>query len=301
MNFEGTYVAMVTPFDSEGQIDEEGFRSNINFLIDKGVSGLVGAGTTGESATISHEEHQKIIEILVDEVDGRVETIAGTGSNATSEALSLTKFAYDAGADAALLITPYYNKPQQHAMVEHYRTIAENVDIPIIIYNVPSRTGINMDVETIVELAKIDGIDAVKEASGSVDKVSDIYNALSKEGLEDDFNILSGEDSLTLPIMAVGGTGVISASANIDARRMVLMVDSILNDDYTRAMELHYEMLELIRALFIESNPVPVKTAMNLMGLPSGPLRQPLAEMKEDNLEILKNALKNSKLNGLLI
>ena len=296
MNFEGTYVAMVTPFDSEGQIDEEGFRSNINFLIDKGVSGLVGAGTTGESATISHEEHQKIIEILVDEVDGRVETIAGTGSNATSEALSLTKFAYDAGADAALLITPYYNKPQQHAMVEHYRTIAENVDIPIIIYNVPSRTGINMDVETIVELAKIDGIDAVKEASGSVDKVSDIYNALSKEGLEDDFNILSGEDSLTLPIMAVGGTGVISASANIDARRMVLMVDSILNDDYTRAMELHYEMLELIRALFIESNPVPVKTAMNLMGLPSGPLRQPLAEMKEDNLEILKNALKNSKL-----
>ena len=296
MNFEGTYVAMVTPFDNEKQIDEEGFRSNINFLIEKGVTGLVGAGTTGESATLSHEEHQRVIEILVDEVDGRVETVAGTGSNATSEAISLTKFAYDAGADSALLITPYYNKPQQHAMVEHYKTIAETVDIPLIAYNVPSRTGVNMDVETIVELAKIDGIDAVKEASGSVDKVSDIYNALSKENLEDDFNILSGEDSLTLPIMAVGGTGVISASANIDSQRMVLMVDSILNDDYTRAMELHYEMLELIRALFIESNPVPVKTAMNLMGLPSGPLRQPLAEMKEDNLEILKKALKNSNL-----
>ena len=296
MKFEGTYVAMVTPFTKDLEIDEEGFRSNINYLIDKGVTGLVGAGTTGESATVSHEEHQRIIDILVDEVNGRVETIAGTGSNATSEALSLTQYAYDAGADSALLITPYYNKPQQHAMVQHYSTIADAVDIPLILYNVPSRTGINMDVETIVELAKVDGIDAVKEASGSVDKVSDIYKALTHEGIEDDFCILSGEDSLTLPLMAVGATGVISASANIDAKRMVLMVDSILNDDYTRAMELHYEMVELIRALFIESNPVPVKTAMDLMGLPSGPLRQPLAEMLPENLEVLKKALKDSDL-----
>ena len=296
MKFEGTYVAMVTPFTNDLEIDEEGFRSNINYLIDKGVTGLVGAGTTGESATVSHEEHQRIIDILVDEVNGRVETIAGTGSNATSEALSLTQYAYDAGADSALLITPYYNKPQQHAMVQHYSTIADAIDIPLILYNVPSRTGINMDVETIVELAKVDGIDAVKEASGSVDKVSDIYKALTHEGIEDDFCILSGEDSLTLPLMAVGATGVISASANVDAKRMVLMVDSILNDDYTRAMELHYEMVELIRALFIESNPVPVKTAMNLMGLPSGPLRQPLAEMLPENLEVLKKALKDSDL-----
>ena len=296
MKFEGTYVAMVTPFTNDLEIDEEGFRSNINYLIDKGVTGLVGAGTTGESATVSHEEHQRIIDILVDEVNGRVETIAGTGSNATSEALSLTQYAYDAGADSALLITPYYNKPQQHAMVQHYSTIADAIDIPLILYNVPSRTGINMDVETIVELAKVDGIDAVKEASGSVDKVSDIYKALTHEGIEDDFCILSGEDSLTLPLMAVGATGVISASANIDAKRMVLMVDSILNDDYTRAMELHYEMVELIRALFIESNPVPVKTAMDLMGLPSGPLRQPLAEMLPENLEVLKKALKDSDL-----
>ena len=296
MNFEGTYVAMVTPFDKDGNIDEEGFRSNINYLIEKGVSGLVGAGTTGESATLSHPEHREIIEILVDEVNGRVETIAGSGSNSTIEALELTKFAQDAGADAALVITPYYNKPQQHALVEHYRTLSDGSDIPIIAYNVPSRTGINMDVETIVEIAKIDNIDAVKEASGSVDKVSDIYRGLSLEGLEDDFNILSGEDSLTLPIMACGGTGVISASANIDAKRMVLMVDSILNDDYDRAFELHNAMLPVIRALFIESNPVPVKTAMNLMGLPSGPLRKPLIEMKDENLEVLKEALKESEL-----
>lgn len=296
MNFEGTYVAMVTPLTEDKQIDEEGFRHNINYLIDRGVTGLVGAGTTGESATLNHDEHQEVIEILVDEVNGRVETIAGTGSNSTSEAISLTKFAEDAGADASLIITPYYNKPQQHALIEHYGAVSQATDIPIIAYNVPSRTGINMDVETIVELAKIDNVDAVKEASGSVDKVSDIYRALQREGLEDDFNILSGEDSLTLPIMAVGGTGVISASANIDSKRMVLMVDSILNDDYDRAFELHYEMLELIRALFIESNPVPVKTAMNIMGLPAGPLRQPLVEMKEENLEVLKKALKDSNL-----
>ncbi|MBO5151208.1 MAG: 4-hydroxy-tetrahydrodipicolinate synthase [Methanobrevibacter sp.] len=296
MNFEGTYVAMVTPFDKNKEIDEEGFRSNINYLIDQGVNGLVGAGTTGESATISHDDHRKIIDILVDEVDGRVETIAGTGSNATSEAIDLTKYALDANCDAALVITPYYNKPQQHAMVNHFQMLSDAADIPIIAYNVPSRTGVNMDVDTIVEIAKIDNIEAVKEASGSVDKVSDIYRALTHEGLEDDFNILSGEDSLTLPIMAVGGTGVISASANIDAKRMVLMVDSILNDDYGRAFELHYEMLELIRALFIESNPVPVKTAMNIMGLPSGPLREPLAPMKEENVEVLKKALKDSNL-----
>ena len=178
MNFEGTYVAMVTPFDKDEQIDEEGFRSNINYLIDQGVNGLVGAGTTGESATINHDEHQKIIDILVDEVDGRVATVAGTGSNSTYEATALTKYAEDAGADAALLITPYYNKPQQHSLVEHYRYVAENTDIPIIAYNVPSRTGVNMDVSTIVELAKIDNLDAIKEASGSVDKVSDIYRAL---------------------------------------------------------------------------------------------------------------------------
>ena len=295
MNFEGTYVAMVTPFDNKGNIDEEGLRSNINYLIDKGVNGLVGAGTTGESATITHDEHKQIIEVLVDEVDGRVETIAGTGSNSTSEALNLTKFAQDIGVDAALVITPYYNKPQQHALVNHYQAVG-TCDLPIIAYNVPSRTGVNMDVETIVEIAKIDNIDAVKEASGSVDKVSDIYNALLAEGLEDDFSILSGEDSLTLPLMAVGATGVISASANVDAKRMVLMVDSILNDDYDRAFELHNEMLELIRALFIESNPVPVKTSMNLMGLPAGDLRAPLAPMKEENLEVLKKALKNAEL-----
>lgn len=296
MNFEGTYVAMVTPFTKDEEIDEEGFRSNINFLIDNGVNGLLAAGTTGESATLSHDEHKKVIEILIDEVDGRVETLAGAGSNSTKEAIDLVKFSEDAGADAALVITPYYNKPQQHGLIDHYQVISDASNIPIIAYNVPSRTGVNLDVDTIVELAKIDNVDAIKEASGSIDKISEIYKALSLEGLEEDFNILSGEDGLTLPIMALGGTGVISASANVDPRRMVLMVDSMLNEDYQRAQELHYEMINLIKALFVESNPVPAKTAMRIMGLPSGPLRQPLAEMKEDNVEILKKALKDSNL-----
>ncbi len=292
MKFEGTYVAMVTPFDDDGKINEEGFRSNINYLIDCGVDGLLAAGTTGESATLNHDEHKKLIEILIDEVDERVQTLAGAGSNSTAEAIELTKFSQDVGADAALVITPYYNKPQQHALISHYETISNSADIPIIAYNVPSRTGINLDVDTVIELAKIDNIGAIKEASGSVDKISDIYNALLKEDLADDFKILSGEDSLTLPIMATGGTGVISASANIDAERMVKMVNSILNGDYDSAFDLHYKMLDIIRALFIESNPVPVKTAMNLMGLPAGPFRQPLADMKDENLDVLKKALK---------
>lgn len=293
MNFEGTYVAMVTPFTKDEEIDEEGFRNNINYLIDKGVTGLLGAATTGESATLTHAEHEKVIEILVDEVDGRVETLAGAGSNSTKEALDLVHFSEEIGADAALVITPYYNKPQPHGLVDHFKTVAENSDIPIIAYNVPSRTGINMDIDTIVEIAKIDNIDAIKEASGSIEKINDLYKALLNEGLEDDFNILSGEDSLTLPIMALGGTGVISAAANVDPTRMVLMVDSMLNDDYQRAMELHYEMLDLIRVLFVESNPVPAKSAMNIMGLPSGPLRKPLAPMKDENMEALKNVLNN--------
>ena len=184
----------------------------------------------------------------------------------------------------------------KNGLIEHYKSIASSTSLPIILYNVPSRTGMNILPETCFELSKIENIVGIKEASGSIDKISEIYKALSLEGLEEDFNILSGEDGLTLPIMALGGTGVISASANVDPRRMVLMVDSMLNEDYQRAQELHYEMINLIKALFVESNPVPAKTAMRIMGLPSGPLRQPLAEMKEDNVEILKKALKDSNL-----
>jgi 4-hydroxy-tetrahydrodipicolinate synthase len=296
MNFQGTYVAMVTPFTSNDEIDEEGFRSNVNFLIDNGVDGLLAVGTTGESATMSHDEHKSLIEILIDEVNGRVDTLAGAGSNSTDEAIDLVKFSEDAGADAALVITPYYNKPQQHGLVNHYQAIVDKSDMPIIAYNVPSRTGLDILSETVVELAKIENLDALKEATGDISKVSATIKLLIDEDLFDDFTILSGDDGLTLPMMALGAKGVISASANVDPKRMVSMVNCALDGDFDKAKDLHYEMEDLIKALFIETSPVPSKEALKMMGLPAGHVRQPLAPMKEENIEILKNALKESNI-----
>ena len=260
MRFEGTAVAMVTPMHEDGSIDEEGYRQNINWLIDNDVDGLVAVGTTGESATLTHDEHRRVLDIMIDEVDGRVTTIAGTGSNATTEALDLTKYADDAGADMALLITPYYNKPQQHGVIEHYTQIANAVDIDLITYNVPSRTSLDMAPETIVELAKVDNISALKEASSDVD-----------------------------PLMSVGARGVVSASANIDPRTMVQMVNCILDGNYDQALELHYKQYDLIKALFIETSP-----ALKMMGMPAGPLRLPLVPMLEENKAILRKALEDA-------
>ena len=294
MRFEGTAVAMVTPMHEDGTIDEEGYRQNINWLIDNDVDGLVAVGTTGESATLTHEEHRKVLDIMIDEVDGRVTTIAGTGSNATTEALDLTKYADDAGADMALLITPYYNKPQQHGVIAHYTKIANEVDIDLIPYNVPSRTSLDMAPATIVELAKIDNIVALKEASSDVDKVSKTMKLLRDEGLEDDIVILSGSDELTLPLMSIGARGVVSASANIDPRTMVQMVNCILDGNYDQALELHYKQYDLIKALFIETSPAPAKEALKMMGMPAGPLRLPLVPMLEENRAILRKALEDA-------
>lgn len=294
MRFEGTAVAMVTPMHEDGTIDEEGYRQNINWLIDNDVDGLVAVGTTGESATLTHEEHRRVLDIMIDEVDGRVTTIAGTGSNATTEALDLTKYADDAGADMALLITPYYNKPQQHGVIAHYTKIASEVDIDLIPYNVPSRTSLDMAPATIVELAKIDNIVALKEASSDVDKVSKTMKLLRDEGLEDDIVILSGSDELTLPLMSIGARGVVSASANIDPRTMVQMVNCILDGNYDQALELHYKQYDLIKALFIETSPAPAKEALAMMGMPAGPLRLPLVPMLEENKAILRKALEDA-------
>lgn len=294
MRFEGTAVAMVTPFHEDGSIDEEGYRQNINWLIDQDVDGLVAAGTTGESATLTHEEHRQVLDIMIDEVDGRVTTIAGTGSNATTEALDLTKYADDAGADMALLITPYYNKPQQHGVIEHYTQIANSVDIDLIAYNVPSRTSLDMAPQTIVELAKVDNITAVKEASSDVDKASKTMKLLRDQGLDDEIVILSGSDELTLPLMSIGARGVVSASANIDPRTMVQMVNNFLDGNFDKAMELHYKQYDLIKALFIETSPAPAKEALKMMGMPAGPLRLPLVPMLEENKAILKKALEDA-------
>ncbi|QEF95015.1 4-hydroxy-tetrahydrodipicolinate synthase [Methanothermobacter sp. KEPCO-1] len=290
MRIEGTVVAMVTPFTGDDRVDEAGLRDNINYLIENGVDGLLVAGTTGESATITHEEQRRMIDILVDEVNGRVKTIAGAGSNSSREALGLVKYAGDAGADAALVITPYYNRPQPHGLTEHYRMLEEASEIPLIIYNVPSRTGTDIDVDTVSELAGLDGIIGIKEASPDLDKISMLKSRLMDMGL-DDFIILSGNDNLTLPMISMGAEGVISVVANVDPARMSRLVNEALSGDFESAMKTHYELYSLMKVLFIESNPVPVKEALNMMGRPAGHVRMPLAPLRDSSREKLRMVL----------
>lgn len=291
MKFEGTTVAMVTPYTKNDEIDEEGIRENINYLIENGVNGILAAGTTGESATISHDEHRKLLDILIDEVNGKVTTIAGAGSNSSKEALGLVKHAEDIGADGALVITPYYNKPQPQGLYEHYKLLTESTDIPIIVYNVPSRTGTDIDVDTIGKVAELDNIAAIKEANPDLDKVSKIIKKIDEIGKTDEFAVLSGNDDLTLPMMAMGAKGVISVVANVDPARMSQLVNYALEGDFDSALEVHYELYDLMKVLFIETNPVPAKTALNIMGRPSGNVRLPLAPLKEENKAKLREVL----------
>jgi 4-hydroxy-tetrahydrodipicolinate synthase len=295
MNLKGTTVAMVTPFTKEDGVDEAGMRENINYLMDRGVDGLLAAGTTGESATITHDEQRKMIDILVDEVNGKVKAIAGAGSNSSKEALGLVQHAENAGADAALVITPYYNKPQQHGLYEHYKMLEESTNIPIIVYNVPSRTGTDIDVDTIVRVAELDKIVAIKEANPDMDKVSATIKKLQDQDVKD-FIVLSGNDNLTLPMISMGAKGVISVVANVEPARMSQMVNAALEGNYKRAGELHYELYDLMKVLFIESNPVPTKDSLNMMGRPAGHVRMPLAPMKEKSTLKLKKVLKDLKL-----
>ncbi len=282
---EGVLPALITPFTRDNKIDKDGLRQNIEFLIDGGVSGVVPCGTTGEAATLSIQEHEKVIEYAVEY--STVSVVAGTGSNNTTEALELTKFAEDAGADAALLITPYYNKPNDRGMLAHFRTVADAVEMPLIIYNVPSRTGINLKPEITAELAKINNIVGIKEASGSLDQVTRIIELTKGE----DFAVLSGDDGLTLPILALGGAGVISVVANVAPKLVVSMVEAFRKGDMDRARELHIVLAPLIRAAFLETNPIPIKKAVELIGLAAGDLRLPLAQISAENEKKLKGAL----------
>lgn len=291
MKLEGTIVAMVTPYTENDEIDEEGIRENINYLIEKGVNGILAAGTTGESATVSHDEHRKLVDILIDEVNGRVTTIAGAGSNSSKEALGLVKHAEDTGADAALVITPYYNKPQPHGLYEHYKLLTNSTNIPIVVYNVPSRTGTDIDVDTIGKVAQLDNIVAIKEASPELDKVSQIIKKIDEIGKTDKFVVLSGNDDLTLPMVAMGAKGVISVVGNVDPARMSQMVNYALEGDFEAAAKMHYVLYDLMKVLFIETNPVPAKTALNMMGRPSGNVRMPLAPLKEESKAKLKEVL----------
>jgi 4-hydroxy-tetrahydrodipicolinate synthase len=284
--FKGAMTAMVTPF-KDGKIDEATLRSLIERQIDGGIDGLVPCGTTGESATLTHEEHKRVIEITVETAGGRVPVIAGTGSNSTSESVILTKFAKEAGADAALLITPYYNKPSQEGLYQHYKSVAESVDMPIVLYNVPGRTAVNMLPETTARLSQIESIIGIKEATGNLEQVSETIR-LSRDG----FVLLSGDDASTLPILAVGGHGVISVISNLVPGVVKEMHVAMDEGGYEEAREIHERLLPLSSAMFIDTNPVPVKAALAMMGLIGTELRLPLVELSSANKETLKSALK---------
>lgn len=288
--FKGSMVALVTPFKN-GKVDEKTLKDLVEFHIKNGTSALVPCGTTGESATLSYAEHDKVIELTVEFARKRIPVIAGTGSNSTEEAIMLTRHARKAGADGSLQVSPYYNRPTQKGLYLHFKAIAEAVDIPMILYNIASRTGVNIEPETFVKLAAIKNIVGVKEASGSLEQMSRIRKLCPK-----DFLLISGDDALTLPVMAIGGTGVISVVANIIPRDVADMCSAFEKGDMRRAQDLHYRMLGLVKAMFIETNPIPVKTSMGLMKLCDPRMRLPLCEMLPENREKLVGALKEYKL-----
>ncbi len=288
--FKGSMAALVTPFRN-GKIDEKALKELIEFHIKNGTTALVPCGTTGESPTLTYEEHDRVIELTVQFAKGRIPVIAGTGSNSTEEAIMLTKHAEKVGADASLQVSPYYNRPTQKGLYLHFKAIAESVKIPIILYNIASRTGVNIEPETFVKLASTKNIIGVKEASGSLDQMSRIRQLCPK-----DFLLISGDDSLTLPLMAIGGVGVISVVANIIPKDVADMCAAFEKGDIKKAEALHYKMLALTKSMFIETNPIPVKTAMGLMKMIDPEIRLPLCEMSPENKEKLVKALKDYKL-----
>ncbi len=283
----GSIVAIVTPFKN-GKIDEKSLKDLIEFQIENGTHGIVPCGTTGESPTLSHEEHEYVVELTVKAVKKRIPVVAGTGSNSTEEAIRLTKFAEKVGADAALLVVPYYNKPTQEGLYIHFKQIASEVNIPIILYNIPGRSGVNMNPETIARLARdCKNIIGVKEASGSVQQAS---KTLYLCGM--DFILLSGEDALNFPLLAIGGRGFITVTANVAPRDVAELYNSYARGEFNQARELHYKLFPLNEALFLETNPIPVKVALSVMGKVRDEFRLPLCSMSPGNLEKLKTALK---------
>jgi 4-hydroxy-tetrahydrodipicolinate synthase len=294
MILQGCYVAIVTPFTGDGNVDEKGLRNNIEFLIESGVSGIVPCGTTGESATLSWDEHNNVVDIALDQVKGRVQVIAGAGSNSTSESIEAAAHAKEKGAHAILCITPYYNKPTQEGLFQHYKMIATTVDIPMVLYNVPGRSGVNMLPKTVERLCEFKSIVAIKEASGNLQQISEIHRRCG-----DRLTILSGDDALTLPILVCGGKGVISVVANIWPHKMVAMLKAFFAGDISSALALHEELLPVSNAMFFETSPGPVKTAMNYLGLAAGPLRLPLVDMESDTREKLISVLKQSGIRQL--
>jgi 4-hydroxy-tetrahydrodipicolinate synthase len=284
--FQGSLVAMVTPFH-DGKVDEGKLRDLVEFHVAHGTDGLVPCGTTGESPTLTHEEHKRVIEIVIEQSRGRIPVVGGTGSNSTAEAIDMTRHAAKAGAAGALLVTPYYNKPTQQGLYEHYRAIAQAVpDLPLIVYNIQGRTAVNVETETMARLAQIPNIVGVKEASGSLDQMTAVILACGP-----DFTVLSGDDNLTLPLMSVGGRGIISVVGNFLAREVSDMTHAALEGDWKRARDLHLKLYPVCKAMFLETNPIPVKEAMAMLGMIRAEWRLPMCPMAPANREKLRQAL----------
>ncbi len=288
--FTGSLVAIVTPFKN-GKLDERALGDLIEWQITSGTHGIVPCGTTGESATLTHAEHDRVVAFTVEVVKRRVPVVAGTGSNSTEEAIALTKHAKAAGVDGALLITPYYNKPTQEGLFLHYKAIAEAVDLPLVVYNIPGRTGVNMMPATIARLTVCPTVVAIKEGSGSVQQASEIIQLCGER-----LTVLAGDDALTLPMMAVGGKGVITVTANLLPAKMAQLVNAFLDGRLEAARALHYELYPLFTALFYETNPIPVKEALHMMGKIDREMRLPLCPMGNDNREKLLAVLKAASL-----
>ena len=285
--FQGSFVAMVTPF-RDGKVDEVKLRELVEFHVTHGTDGLIPCGTTGESPTLSHDEHKRVVETVIEAARGRIKVVAGTGSNSTSEAIDLTKHAERAGANGALVVNPYYNKPTQEGLYRHYRAVAESVTIPIVAYNIQSRTAVNVEPDTLARLARdVRNIVGVKEASGSLDQMSQVILACGP-----DFSVLSGDDNITLPLLAIGGSGVISVIANILPRETSDMVHAALDGDWKRARDLHYRLFPLARAAFLETNPIPIKEAMAMAGMIEPEFRLPMCRMSDANRAQLRAILK---------
>lgn len=286
--YKGSIVAIVTPFKN-GKIDEAKLKELVEFQIKNGTNGIVPCGTTGESPTLNHEEHARVIEICIDAAGGRVPIIAGTGSNCTEEAVSLTKHAARAGAKGVLSVSPYYNKPTQEGLYRHFKAVAESADVDVILYNIAGRTAVNIEPATIARLASdCKNIVGVKEASGSLSQMQTIKQLCPK-----DFLLISGDDALLLPILSVGGVGVISVAANIVPKDVLAVIEAYNAGDIAKAQAAHYKLLKLVQNLFIETNPIPLKAAMGLMGMCSAEVRLPLCEMSPANDEKLKKTLKD--------
>ena len=282
--FTGAMVALITPFQN-GEIDFETFDELIEFQLEGGIDGIVPVGTTGESPTLSYEEHKKVIERVVKVVGGQVPVIAGAGANSTAEAIELTTFARKIGADATLQVGPYYNKPMQEGFYQHFKAIAENVDLPIVLYNIPGRCGAGMTPETIARLSELENIVAIKEATGSMDQASEIATRC-------DITIISGDDSLTLPLASIGGKGVISVVANIVPRDVKAMTDLILEGDFVSALKWHKKLFALSKGMLtLATNPIPIKAAMALLNMASEELRLPMTPLDEDKKVILEKTL----------